>query len=186
MNPGNHYHSSVPVFMRYLEGLDRILQTIEQLSIDQQKAILAARLAPDMLDFVHQVEIAIQFSLRILMPIVEQEIPDFSISENIPTLRKKIENRISIINQLSPDAFSETTRTFTNKAGNGIFELSMSEFIHEFGIPNFLFHISMAYAIARANGVSIGKGTYDGFHVYSAGYRLPMLETSSVSIEPDL
>lgn len=36
------------------------------------------------------------------------------------------------------------------------------EYINEFGIPNFFFHIVTAYAILRKEGVVIGKGDYLG------------------------
>jgi hypothetical protein len=49
-------------------------------------------------------------------------------------------------------------------------ELNGHEFIELYIIPNFLFHLSMAYAIARAEGIAVSKGDFDGFHSYPEGF----------------
>ena len=36
-------------------------------------------------------------------------------------------------------------------------KLKMIDYITELSIPNFMFHITHAYAILRANGVDVGK-----------------------------
>jgi hypothetical protein len=43
--------------------------------------------------------------------------------------------------------------------------------LHLFGMPNFLFHTSLAFAILRAQGVEIGKADFDGLHDYPPGFR---------------
>ena len=35
-----------------------------------------------------------------------------------------------------------------------------------YALPNFFFHLSMAYAILRHLGVAVGKPDFDGWHVY--------------------
>ncbi len=37
-----------------------------------------------------------------------------------------------------------------------------TDYVREFGIPNFYFHLNMAYAILRAGGVPLGKRAYIG------------------------
>jgi uncharacterized protein len=44
--------------------------------------------------------------------------------------------------------------------------LPAPEFLLQYGLPNFLFHVTTAYAILRAQGVPVGKGDFDGFHAY--------------------
>ena len=43
---------------------------------------------------------------------------------------------------------------------------SGSDFLHLYGLPNFFFHMNMAYANLRAQGMEIGKADYDGLHGY--------------------
>jgi hypothetical protein len=45
-----------------------------------------------------------------------------------------------------------------------------SEYVSSFVLPNFFFHISMVYAIAKNNGVSVSKGDFDGIHQYPKGF----------------
>ena len=39
-----------------------------------------------------------------------------------------------------------------------------------YALPNFFFHYSMVYAIARQAGVEIGKSDFDGYHDYPVGF----------------
>ncbi|AWF81977.1 hypothetical protein BTJ40_14710 [Microbulbifer sp. A4B17] len=48
--------------------------------------------------------------------------------------------------------------------------ISHSHNIHQYRLPNLLFHISMFYAIARHCGVTLSKGDFDGFHSYPAEF----------------
>ena len=43
---------------------------------------------------------------------------------------------------------------------------SGSDFLHLYGIPNFFFHLSMAYANLRTEGMEIGKADFDAHHGY--------------------
>nr|WP_267874749.1 DUF1993 family protein [Telluria antibiotica] len=37
-------------------------------------------------------------------------------------------------------------------------------------VPNFFFHYSMVYAIARQAAVPVGKSEFDGYHRYPSGF----------------
>jgi hypothetical protein len=39
-----------------------------------------------------------------------------------------------------------------------------------YAVPNFLFHYSMVYAIARQAGGPVGKSEFDGYHRYPPGF----------------
>jgi hypothetical protein len=58
-----------------------------------------------------------------------------------------------------------------HKAGMAELDQSASDFLFLFGMPNFMFHLTMGYAALRAAGVVLGKADFDGFHAYpeSAG-----------------
>ena len=40
-----------------------------------------------------------------------------------------------------------------------------------YGLPNFLFHITMGYAALRGAGVALGKADFDALHSYPEGFR---------------
>jgi len=39
-----------------------------------------------------------------------------------------------------------------------------------YAMPNFFFHLCMAYALLRAQGVPLGKPDFDGWHRYAPGF----------------
>ena len=43
---------------------------------------------------------------------------------------------------------------------------SGSDFLNLYRLPNFFFHMNMAYANLRAQGMEIGKADFDGLHGY--------------------
>ena len=43
---------------------------------------------------------------------------------------------------------------------------SAADFLYLYGMPNFMFHLTMGYAALRASGVALGKADFDGFHAY--------------------
>jgi hypothetical protein len=61
-------------------------------------------------------------------------------------------------------------KLIVDKAGFNDISLPQSQFILSYIIPNFMFHMSMVYAIARKNGVDLSKGDFDGLHRYPTGF----------------
>jgi hypothetical protein len=74
------YDASIPVFHRYLNRLLNLVDTAEKhvrsRALDD-KEILEARLAPDMLPFETQVRIAANFALRACFPLAGQPVPPY-------------------------------------------------------------------------------------------------------------
>jgi hypothetical protein len=48
--------------------------------------------------------------------------------------------------------------------------LTTDNYYSLFVIPNFFFHFSVPYSIARANGIPLSKGDFDGLHYYKPGF----------------
>lgn len=160
--------ASAPVCLRYLAGLDRTLQAITALPADAQRHVLATRLAPNMLPFERQVAIAAQFSLRTTFPLAGLPVPPQEESAaTLPGLHQQINRATSLLKELKPAHFDGAAdRTITERAGLADLALPAPQFLYEFAMPNFLFHVCMAYAIARSQGIPVGKADYDGFHHY--------------------
>ncbi len=71
-----------------------------------------------------------------------------------------------------PEAFEGAeTRRVQHRAGFAELDQSGREYLTLFGMPNFMFHLSMAFAILRQNGVEIGKADFDALHDYPHGFR---------------
>lgn len=64
----------------------------------------------------------------------------------------------------------DDSKVITDKAGFSEIELCQSDFIHQYIVPNYFFHMGMVYAIAKSKGVPVSKGDFDGLHSYPASF----------------
>lgn len=165
------FTACVPVLLRYLASLRRIVAAVEATPEDAAARVLAARLAPDMLAFHAQVATAAQFARRTAFPLAGLPVPRSDpAAQDFGTLYRKIDQVSDELRALSPAGFNDAgALQVSERAGEAEVLLPADRFLHEYALPNFFFHLNMAYAIARANGAPLGKGTYDGFHVYTSG-----------------
>ena len=165
------YEASVPVFLRYLERLGGLVDAAEACAAQGGRAaddVLAARLAPDMLPFATQVEIAANFGLRACFPLAGLPVPPYGeFAPGFDGLRARIGHVAGLLRALPPDRYAgAASRTLESRAGEALVSLPASEFLFQYALPNFLFHVTTAYAILRSLGVPLGKRDYDGFHAY--------------------
>ena len=173
--PISLYESSIPVFLRYL---DRLRGLVDKAEIHVQSAgldvseIMSARLAPDMLPFETQVRIAANFALRASFPLARLEVPPYGeFPATFAGLRACIARAVALLGSLEATQFEDNSEGGTScilesQAGNALVGLPAPEFLLHYALPNFFFHLTMAYAIMRAQGVAIGKADFDGFHAY--------------------
>lgn len=162
---------SVPVFHRYLDRLTDLLQVAEDHvkgKVGAPNAILHARLAPDMFPFSKQVEIAANFALRACFPLAGEPVPPYGeFPETFDGLRARIARVKQLLDTLYPAAFNDAeSRILESRAGNALVALSAQDFLAQYALPNFFFHLTTAYAILRSQGLALGKEQFDGFHDY--------------------
>ena len=165
--------TTTSVFLRFLERLAGIVETAQAHTFTRNlhpDELLGARLAPDMLPFSKQVEIAANFALRACFPLAGQPVPPYGESpDTFDGLHAHIARVRSLLGSLDPPAFDGAeTRIIQDKAGNAIVSLHGREFLSLYALPNFFFHVTTAYAILRSRGLAIGKEQFDGFHDYKA------------------
>ncbi|KAF0814497.1 hypothetical protein IGB42_01398 [Andreprevotia sp. IGB-42] len=165
------YLSSVPVFTRYLQQLAAMLalaQThIRQTGMDEQ-ALLATRLAADMHPFLSHVQIADDFARRACAPLAGVAKPEYAgNAASLAELAARIATTLAFLAALPAAAFDgNATRQISSAAGQQQLVLDAGTFLLHYALPNFFFHITIAYAILRHLGVEIGKRDFDGFHLY--------------------
>ncbi|HSI56016.1 MAG TPA: DUF1993 domain-containing protein [Ideonella sp.] len=180
------YAASVPVFDRYLARLSALLGLAEQHAAAQglaAEALLQARLSPSMFPLAVQVEIAANFSLRACAPLAGLAVPDTTRPPaSFEGLQQHIAMARALLAGLTPAQMAGSdTRECSSRAGNGLVRLPGCEFLLQYALPNFFFHLGMAYAILRQSGVAIGKSDFDGFHDYppAGGLSAPASAPSS-------
>ena len=169
--PISLYDASVPVFLRYIERLVGLLAAAESFAEAHGRSsseLLAARLSPDMLPFERQVVIAVNFTLRAAFPLAGEAIPPFGeFPESFVGLRARAERAMHLLRSLQPSQFvAADARVLESQAGEALVRLPAPEFLLQYALPNFFFHVLAAYAVLRHEGVPRGKENFDGFHRY--------------------
>lgn len=156
------------LFLHYLRQLQAILQQVEAFD----GAVAARRLHPDMFPLLQQARVAIGFTLRATCPLAGREIVSFRDDEfTFASIHAELERTIAYLAAIPDAAFNGIhALTVRTTAGFAELELSGPEYYQMYAVPNFLFHYSMVYAIARQAGVSVGKADFDGYHRYPSGF----------------
>ena len=162
------YASSVPVFKQMLGGLAAILARAEAHAAEKQiepAALIQARLFPDMFPLGRQVQIACDFARGVSARLAGAEVPKYDDSEqSFAELRGLISRSIDFIDGLSPAQFADAaqrpivTRPGTPKERR----FDGQSYLLSYGLPQFFFHVTTAYALLRHNGLEIGKRDYMG------------------------
>ncbi|MEO6030849.1 MAG: DUF1993 domain-containing protein [Burkholderiaceae bacterium] len=161
------YSASVPVFVRMLGNLDAWLVKAEahaQARKFDSSVYLAARLAPDMLPFTKQIQIACDGAKFGVARLAGVEAPKHEDTEaSVAELRERIRQTIAFV-QSVPAAQIEGTeaKDVTIPRRTGPMTLKGEFFLKHYVLPNFYFHVTTAYALLRHNGVEIGKMDYLG------------------------
>lgn len=150
----------------FCPGLRQLSAMLDKVA--SQPQILTARLHPDMLPFAAQVNAAISFALRGCCPLAGREVVNFRDGDS---LQQQIARTIAYLAAIPEPAFEGAAgRLCHDRAGFADIALPGDAFLHLYILPNFHFHFSMAYAIARSCGAPIGKGDFDGYHAYEPGF----------------
>jgi hypothetical protein len=162
------YTSSVPVFRQMLGSLDAILARAEAHATEKNiepAALTRARLFPDMFPLSKQVQIACDFARGVSARLAGAEVPKYDDEEQtFAELRGLIARTVGFIDGFTPTRFEAAaqreivTRPGTPKERR----FNGQAYLLSYGLPQFFFHVTTAYALLRHNGVEIGKRDYMG------------------------
>ena len=161
------YNSSVPVFLRCLDVMDALLDKgaafAEAKKVDVS-VLLGMRLAPDMFPLQRQVQLVSDFAKGISARLAGVENPKYEDNETtLPQLKERLARTRAFIKTLKPEQFAEAaTRTIAFKAGGRDMSFEGQTYLLHYGLPNFYFHLTTAYAILRHAGVELGKRDFIG------------------------
>jgi uncharacterized protein len=162
------YNHSVPVLKQMLTALKTMLaQASEHATAKniEPDALLQARLFPDMFPLLKQVQIAADFSRGIASRLAGVDVPVFDGQE------KTFADLDALLTQTLAFLDSVDASQFEDKDGSEIVlrpgtpkekKLSGQAYLANYGLPQFFFHVTTAYAILRHNGVAIGKRDFMG------------------------
>ena len=162
------YQASIPVFVRGLTALRGLLQKgagHAAASGSDPNALVAARLAPDMLTLAGQVQRASdtsKLSGQRLSGVASPPMPDTETT--FAELIKRVADTVAYLEAIDPAAFqgSETRTVELNFGPERKVSFPGDEYLLTFALPNFFFHVATAHDILRSQGVKIGKMDYLG------------------------
>ena len=162
------YSASVPVFQRMLANILVWLDKAEAPAAARKfspDAYLALRLAPDMLPFTKQIQIASDNIKGCVARLAGQEVPKWDDSETtMADLRARIRRTIDFIGAVPASAFegAETREIVIPLRNRDPLVFSGANYLNHFALPNVYFHLTMTYALLRQAGVEVGKGDFLG------------------------
>lgn len=161
------YNASVPVFKQLLSALADILTKAEEQVINKMEPekLLHASLFPDMFDFTRQVQIATDFAKGVTARLAGQEVPAFADTETtFAELQARIARTLQFISTFTQDQIngSEEREIVTRPGTAKEKKFNGETYLLHYGLPQFFFHVTTAYAILRNNGIEIGKRDYMG------------------------
>lgn len=161
------YQASIPVFVRMLKNLSVILDKAaahaEAKKIDPA-VFINARLAPDMYPLSRQVQIATDIVKGCAARLADIEVPSYEDNETtFADLQARIAKTEAFLQSVTaPQIDGSEDRKITLKFGSRELSFLGQAYLLDFVLPNFHFHLTVAYAILRHNGVEIGKMDYTG------------------------
>lgn len=156
------FDASIPVYLHMLRNLAAILEKAEthaQATNGDVGGYLDARLAPDMLPFTRQIQMASDAAKLGSARLAGITPPPFADTETTwAELKERIAKTIAFVEGVRRDQVEgREDHTIELKFPNRTMTFSGRDFLALFSLPNFLFHVTTAYALLRAQGVPLGK-----------------------------
>lgn len=161
------YHASIPPFVRMLGNLSAILHKAEAYAAERKiepSVLLNARLAPDMYPLVRQVQIATDSVKGCAARLAGIEVPSYADTESsFAEVQARIDKTLTFLQSIAAaQVDGSEARPITLKFPGAELHFTGQDYLLNFVLPNFYFHLTTAYAILRHNGLNIGKMDFLG------------------------
>ena len=162
------YNASVPIFKQLLGALSAILSKTETHVLNNKidpAILLQASLFPDMFNFIRQVQIATDFAKGVTARLAGVEVPAYEDNEvSFQELKARVAKTLLFISSVMPTQIdgSEEREIITRPGTPKEKKFTGQDYLLHYGLPQFFFHVTTAYAILRNKGIEIGKRDYMG------------------------
>jgi hypothetical protein len=162
------HSASVPIFVRTLGNmlawLDKAQAHAEARKFDPAN-FLGLRLAPDMLPFTRQVQIATDGAKGCMARLAGAEVPKWDDTEaSFDDLRARIRKTLDYVQSFAAGQIDGTDAReilVPMRQGDPL-RFTGEAYLKHWVLPNFFFHATMTYALLRHAGVELGKKDYLG------------------------
>jgi uncharacterized protein len=153
----SYAHSARTIFANMLGTLDHLVGKAQDAGMMDD--VLAEKLTQDMFPLEMQFRVALNQVLLALNQVTGKTVPLEEVAyRSLAEVRERIAAVRSQIDQLDPNEWREANAPVDLTLPNGVrFLMSSEEDIRDWIMPNFYFHVTMAYALLRNAGLAIGK-----------------------------
>ena len=164
--PLSMHSASAPVFVQMLGNMDAWLDKAAahaEVKKFDTSVYLTLRLAPDMLPFPKQIQIASDSAKGCVARLAGVEIPKYEDNEaSLAELKERVAKTIAFVKSVPAESFagSETRAIELPQRNREPLRFDGETYLKHFALPNFFFHVNMTYALLRHAGVDLGKLDY--------------------------
>jgi hypothetical protein len=161
------YDVSIPILTLSLTNLSAILDKAashaEAKKVDP-KVIPQARLIVDMLPLSAQIQIACDTAKGAAARLAGIEVPKYEDTEaTLAELKARVAKTLDFIKTIKPEQLQGAeTREIVLQFPQTTLKFTGINYLTNFVLPNFFFHVTTAYALLRKNGVDLGKRDFLG------------------------
>ncbi len=160
------YYQVISQCTQALKNLEAWLDKAEQHAAAKKfdvSVLMTGRLAPDMKDFIYQVQSACDYVKAAAAWLSGQTPPRHEDNERtIDELRARIGKTVAFAESVTePQYASASERKVTLSWAPGKV-IGGEDYLLQVTVPNIFFHLTTAYAILRHNGVDVGKMDFLG------------------------
>ncbi len=161
------HSASVPTFVRMLGNMSTWLDKAEAHAKARKfdpSVYMASRLAPDMLPFTKQVQIACDSAKFCIARLSGETAPVFEDTETtFDELRDRLRKTADYAESVPAEKIIGTEmKDIQVPRRDGAMTMQGEMYLRNFAMPNFYFHVTTVYALLRYNGVELGKMDFLG------------------------
>jgi hypothetical protein len=160
----NAYLISTQMVNKSLISLKTILEKAQNWALENkvdEVELLQKRLAPDMLPLVKQVQVASDNAKGMASRLAGIENPSFEDNEtNIYELMARIDRTIEFVGAIPAENFEGVDNLKIVLPFIQDKYQTAEDYLKDYALPNFFFHIVTVYAILRNQGMPLGKMDY--------------------------
>ena len=165
----------VPTYKQMLKTLSGWLDKAQaQMPQGRAEALLSARLAPDMFPLSTQIRFSCVQAQEGIFRLKGEDFPN-SIETlldegrnagehpgSIADAQARIDETVALLDSFAPGALdADPERPIAHALPTGmVFDLTAEQYARDWTLPQFYFHLMIAYAILRSEGVDLGKADY--------------------------
>ena len=154
----------------FKKALTQLLHLMEKAAANAKarnfdvSVLVNSRLAPDMLPFSRQIQLASDFAKNSMARLAAVDPPKFDdVETTLDELTVRVKKTLEYIDTVAAASLmGSETRDIVIKLRDRTVQFQGLEFLQVWALPNFFFHHVTAYNLLRHNGVDIGKRDFLG------------------------